>query len=96
MRDRRSEQRVELVSDELRDGAFEALDLGAQQAHDLVDEQLRALGAECLADGRRAHDVGEENRDDAALSDYRHGKDCRRQGVGPGTTRRLFSRLRTR
>ena len=74
MRDRRPEQRVELVSDELRDGAFEALDLGAQQAHDLVDEQLRALGAERLADGRRADDVGEENRDDAALSDYRHGK----------------------
>ena len=68
VRGRRAEDRIELVPGEARDGALVALDLRAHHAHHLVDEELGALRAEPLRDRRRADEVGEEDRDDAALA----------------------------
>ena len=63
--DGRAEEREEAVAGELRDGAVEAPDLVRDQRHDLVEEELRALGPEPLADRRRADDVGEQHGHDA-------------------------------
>ena len=70
--DRRAEEREHLVADELRDGAVVAAHLLRHESHDLVDEELRALGAEPLADRGRADDVGDQRRDDTALSSCRN------------------------
>ena len=68
VRARDAEERVEPVARELRDGSAEALDLGDQQARHLVEEELRPLRPESLADRRRVRDVREENRHDATLA----------------------------
>jgi hypothetical protein len=70
-----SEEGEELVTLELRDGAVEAADLLAHDPHDLVDQQLGALGAELLADRRRADDVRDQRGDDPAFA-------CRYDHVG--------------
>jgi hypothetical protein len=67
VRDRGAEEGEHLVADELRHRPVEAADLLGHDAHDLVDEELRALRAELLADRRRADDVGHEHRDDSPL-----------------------------
>ena len=65
---RDAEQRVEAVAGELRDGTAEPLHLSDEQARHLVEEELRALRPEPLADRRRIRDVREENRHDATLA----------------------------
>src|SRR5262245_3921310 len=65
---RHTEQRVEPVARELRDGAAKAFDLAGDQADDLVEEELRALRSEALADRGGVGDVREQNRDDPPLS----------------------------
>ena len=62
-----AEQRVQPVARELRDGSSEALHLGDEQADHLVEEELRALGPDPLADRGRVGDVGQEDRHDASL-----------------------------
>src|SRR6266536_107699 len=68
VRGRNAEERVEPVAGQLRDGAPEPLRLGSDETDDLVEEELRALGAELLADRRRVGDVGQEDGDDAPLA----------------------------
>ena len=68
VRDGRAEERQDAVAGQLRDRTAEALDLLAHQPHDVVEEELRPLGAELLGDRRRAADVGDEYRDDPPLS----------------------------
>ena len=68
VRARDAEQREEAVAGELRDRAAEALDLGDEQPRHLVEEELRPLRPEPLADRRRVRDVREENRHDATLA----------------------------
>jgi hypothetical protein len=68
VRARDAEQRVEAVAGELRNGAAEPLHLSDEQARHLVEEKLRALWPEPLADRRRIRDVREENRHDATLA----------------------------
>ena len=48
----------------------EALDLPGEQEDDLVEEELRPLGAELLGDRRRAGDVGQQDGDDASLAGW--------------------------
>jgi hypothetical protein len=68
VRDGCAEKRQDAVARQLRDGTAEALDLLAHQLHDVVENELRSLGAELLGDRRRAGDVGHEYRDDPPLS----------------------------
>ena len=68
VRSRSPEKREEPVSGQLGDGAAEAPHLLAHQVNDLVEEDLRALWAERLADRGRAGDVGHEHRDDPPLA----------------------------
>ena len=63
--DGRAEEREQPVALELGDGAVEAPDLARDQRDDLVEHELRPLGAQPLADRGRADDVGEHHRDDA-------------------------------
>jgi hypothetical protein len=73
VRDRDSEERQHLVPDELGDRAVEAAHLLGHDPHDLVDQELGALGAELLPDRGRAGNVGHEDRDDPAFSGrHRH------------------------
>jgi hypothetical protein len=72
VRDRRAEEGEHLVPDELGDRAVVPAHLLGHEPHDLVDQELRALGAELLADRGRARDVGDQHRDDPALA----GRDC--------------------
>jgi hypothetical protein len=71
VRDRSAKERQDAIPGELRERAAEALDLLAHQAHDVVEQELRPLGAELLGDGRRAGDVGHEHRDHPPLSGVR-------------------------
>jgi hypothetical protein len=68
VRARNAEERIQAVAGQLGDSAAEALDLSRDQPHDLVEEELRPLGAELLGDRGRARDVGQQDRDDAPLA----------------------------
>ncbi len=72
---RRAEKGEHLVAHELRDCPLVAAHLLRHETHDLVDQELGALGTELLADRGRADDVGDQRRDDAALFSgcYGHG-----------------------
>ena len=72
VRVRHAEERVQTVAGELRDRAAEALHLAGEQARHLVEEELRALRSELLADRRRVGDIGQKHRNDAPLA-CRHG-----------------------
>ena len=59
--DGRAEDREQPVAGELRDGAVVALDLGRDEPHHLVEEVLRPLRAQRLADRGRARDIGHQS-----------------------------------
>ena len=82
--DGRAEEREQPVARELRDRAVEAPDLARDQRDDLVEQELRPLGPEPLADRGRADDVGEKHRDDALGS----GADGHRTSYSFGPRRR--------
>ena len=64
-----AEERQDAVAGQLRDRAAEALDRFPHQPDDVVEEKLRAVGAERLRKGCRADDVGDEHRHDSPLAD---------------------------
>ena len=70
---RGAEKGEHLVAHELRDCPLVAAHLLRHETHDLVDQELGALGTELLADRGRADDVGDQRRDDAPLSSGCYG-----------------------
>ena len=91
--DGRAEDREQPVAGELRDGAVVALDLGRDEPHHLVEEVLRPLRAQRLADRGRARDIGHHHRHDAAFA-LRSRHTCIVAQTGGSARRRLASRRR--
>ncbi len=78
-----AEQRQNTVSGQLRDRAAEALDLLAHQPHDLIEQELRPLRAELLADRSRVGNVSDQRGHDPPLtSGHHHGEVLRRGRAG--------------
>ena len=65
----RAEEGEQTVARVLGHGAAEAAHLLLLQARQLVEEELRALGTETLADRGRVDDVGDQHRHDPTLAD---------------------------
>jgi hypothetical protein len=71
------------VPGQLRDRAAEALDFLPHQPHDLVEQELRPLRAQLLADRGRAGNVGDQSGHDPPLTGcHGHGEVLRRGGTG--------------
>ena len=64
------------VADELLDGAAVAADHLAGELEVAVQELAGVLGVVALGEGREADEVGEEDRDEAALGDGGVGGGC--------------------
>ena len=69
------EDREQAIPQQLRHRPVEAPHLRPDQRHDLVEQELGALGAEPLADRGRADDVREQDRDDALGAGARNHSD---------------------
>ena len=67
VRDRRAEDRHELVADDLVDAAPVGRDVGRERTEARVDEPLDLLGVGGLREGREADQVGEDERSRSAL-----------------------------
>ena len=91
VRDGNAEECEHFVPHELRHGPVEAPHLFGHDPHDLIDQELRPLRAELLADRGRADDVGYEHRDDPPFSRRnRHTRSY--SGVTAVSSRRRRSR----
>ena len=74
--DGRAEQRHDAVTEQLVDASAEVVDVGDQPFEARFDEQLDVLRVEVLGQRGVPHEVGEHDRDDAALL----GRDARTSG----------------
>ena len=100
-RDRRSPDRHHRVADELLDRAAVALDDLAAQVEVARQQLPRVLGVTALGQGRESDEVGEEDRNQAALGNGRHARRRRARrrgrprGERPGRAGRRGAALAT-